>query len=425
MRLLLLISFTFIGVVLHGQQYSNFLPKNIIGASVSSNWITDSVYCYKKNNVTSQLENDFRVYNQAFDDNGNLILELTEVNSGGVWKNFSRKKSFFDSRNQLLETTNESYDAERRGWFFLNKSIFKYNINGYLLEFEYQEYDDNNWNRVFRNLYNYLNNENPTEFSQQTFEGGFWQNNFKVYYSFNGLGQITSSLFTQWDSNINDWKNVNQTFETYDNQNRLSKSIKEIWIENEARWQLSSRELKTYNVQEEFLLEERWQEFDSTWIPERDVDITFNENNNELKRIERNFKNNSFENFFKAEKEYDEYFNLTNNHNYLYINGLWDLVSYCDYYHSDKTSANKSVFSHEKLSCKFPNPVNNLSTISCENFDDEFVISLMNSTGQVLMRRKYTGDFYITGTFPSGFYYLTIYSKDLGKIFTEKIIWTN
>ena len=413
------------GLVLQGQQYSNFLPKNIIGASLSSNWVTDSIYCFKKDNVTNQLENDFRVYNQEFDNNGNLISELTQVYSGGVWKNFSRKKSQFDSYSQLIETTNESYDAERRGWFFSNKSLFNYNINGYLLEFEYQEFKDDSWNRVYRNLYSYLNNVDPIEFSQQVFEGGFWRNNFKIYYSYNVLGQITSSLFTQWDANSNDWKKVNQTFESYDNQNRLFKSIREIWIENEARWQLSSRALKTYETQGETLLEERWQEFDSTWIPERDIDITFNDNDNELIRIERTFENNSFKNFFKAEKEYDVFFNLKNNHNYLYINGFWDVVSRCDYFHSDKTSANNKVFRSEGLKCKFPNPISNQSTISCENFDDEFIISIMNSTGQVLMRKKYSGDFYIAGTFPDGFYYLTIYSKDLDKIFTEKIIWIN
>ncbi len=425
MRLLLLILFTLFGIVLYGQHYSNFLPKNIIEISLSGNWVTDSIYCFRKNDNTNQMENDFRVYNQEFDDNGNLILELTQTYSNDVWVNFVMKKSSFDSSNRLLETTTESYDIERRGWLYSNKSLFKYNTNGYLLELEYQEYDGSNWNRVFRNQYSYLNNEDPIEFSQQVFESGFWKNNFKVYYSYNGSGQITSSLFTQWDSAMNDWRKVNQTFESYDNQNRLSQSIREIWIPQEARWQLSSRESRNYDIQAEISVEERWQEFDSTWVPERDMEVLFNENNNEINRIERVFENNTFENFFKSENEYDDYFNLKFNYNYLYINGMWDLISRCSYFQTQKTSSSKEVVLREKLNCKFPNPINNLSSISCENFEDELVISLMNSTGQVLMRKEYAEDFFISGTFPDGFYFLTIYSKDLSKIFTEKIIWTN
>ena len=90
MRLSFTFSFFIFCFNLFGQSSIDVFPKMMSDGAASSNWVTDSIYCFKVNGNGSQLENDFRVYNQEFDEQGNLLLELTQVFQNREWVNHSR-----------------------------------------------------------------------------------------------------------------------------------------------------------------------------------------------------------------------------------------------------------------------------------------------------------------------------------------------
>ena len=393
--------------------------------AASSNWVTDSIYCFKVNGNGSQLENDFRVYNQEFDEQGNLLLELTQVFQNREWVNHSRVINSYNFLNQLEESSIENFDLELRGWFFNNRSFFKYNSNGFLLEMESQTFSNGFWKPEFRNFYTYFNNTDPDEFTQQVFRNGVWINNFKVFNSFNTNGQITSTLFTTWDNTTRRWVNNNRTFDRFDEHNRLIESNKEIWIDAENRWLISSRDLIDYEELMERRTQEFWQNFDSTWVPEMEILITFNENEQQVERVERQFENGKFDFFFRSENEYDEFFNLKLVNNFLYTNNAWDLISHCEFFHSGEISSTETTEIFTNRECSFENPINRNSVITCNEFSEDLSVKVMDTTGRIIYAKDHQGEFSINENLNDGLYFLSILSRKENKLFTHLIAWQN
>ncbi len=419
----------FLSTAVFGQAALDFLPRTILEAHTSllqSEWVTDSIYCYKKDNSSNDLVYDFRVYNERLNDLGRVLVEVTQRHQNDQWINYQRQNNSYNSKGDLISNTIQFYDPEGGGWINAQKADFSYNINGFLTKLEHFNFTDNTWERNYRNQYVYFNNVDPDEFTQQVFEGGFWRNKFKVYYSFDGAGKITSSFFTTWDNNQNDWVNNNRTFETYDQQERPIQVKREIWNLTELSWNNSSRTNWIYNPStgDPRIINENWIVQDSAWVAANDVQIFYDNNELETERIERNYDNGIYTNFFRSNKKYDEFENLNRVDNELYINGLWDLISYCEYFYTNNTSSTVPEIDQTKALCKITNPINASTVISCSLLNENVRLRIMNAEGKIVYDQQKSGQFSINKSFPNGSYFFT-FSKGNKLIETRKMIWKN
>lgn len=419
----------FFSVVVCSQTAIEFLPRTILEHTTSivkSDWVTDSIYCYKNDNSSNDMVFDFRVYNQSLNDLGRVLVEVTQKHENDQWINFQRINNSYNNTGDLISTVNQFYDPESGGWVNSQKSEFTYNINGYLTKLENSKSIDDNWQRSYRNQYVYFNNVDPDEFTQQVFEGGFWRNNFKVFYSFDGAGKITSSLFRTWDNNINDWVSNNRTFETYDQEERPSEVKRELWNITEEIWSNSSRTRWIYNpsTSEPRIINESWIVQDSTWLASNDVQLLYDANGLETERLERNYNNGNYTNFFRSRKQYDDFENLKKVDNELFINGLWKLVSYCEYFYTNTTSStNPDIYNNNYL-CNIANPINASTIITCPYMGEDIRLRIMNSTGVIIYDQIESGQFSINKSLTNGSYFFT-FSKGNKLIETKKMIWKN
>lgn len=406
-----------------------FLPRKILEDQTSvlqSEWVTDSIYCYKKDNNSNNLIHDFRVYNGSLNDLGRVLIEVTQRHQNGQWINYQRQNNSYNNKGDLISNTVQFYDDEGSIWINAQKTDFTYNINGFLTKLEHYNFADNTWQRNYRNQYVYFNNVDPDEFTQQVFEGGFWRNKFKVYYSYDGAGKITSSLFTTWDNNQNDWVNNNRTFESYDQQERPIQVNREIWNFTNLSWVNSSRTNWIYNPStgDTRIINEGWIVQDSTWLAANDVQIFYDNNKLETERIERNYDNGIYTNFFRSKKNYDDFQNLIEVDNNLFINGLWEPISFCEYFHTNTTSSTDPEIEQTKVLCKITNPINASTTISCSLLNENVRLRIMNAAGEIVYDQQKSGQFSVNKSFPNGSYFF-IFSKENKLIETRKMIWKN
>jgi len=421
--------FFFFSTYVFSQTPLDFLPKNLLGeisSTLKSEWVTDSIYCYKSDNNSNDLVFDFRVYNESVNDLGRVLVEVTQKHQNGLWVNSTRRNNTFDNAGNLISNVNQFFNPEGGGWVNSEMNEFTYNINGFLTELKNFSFSNNAWQRNFRNQYVYFNQVDPDEFVQQVFEGGFWRNNFKVFYSFNGNGQITSSLFTRWDNSLNKWANNNRTFETYDSESRPREIKREIWDATGEKWDNSSRTLWSYtaNTTDQRIINEEWIVQDSLWAPADDIQIFDNLNGLEIERIERNYENGSYIDFFRSKREYDEFDNLDRVDNELFINGLWKLVSYCEYFYTNRVSSTSPEIFQTKSLCKITNPINNSTVIDCPNLKESVRLRIMNAQGKIVFDQLKSGQFIINKSFPDGSYFFT-FSQGNKLVETRKMIWKN
>jgi len=429
MKFLLTAAILLFSFSVFSQTESDFLPRNIlkeVPTFLRTEWVTDSVYCYKSDNNSNDLVFDFRVYNQSVNDMGRVLVEVTQKYQNGRWSNYQRKNNTYNSDGSLISNVNQFFNPEGGGWTNTDMNEFTYNINGFLTKLENFTFSNNSWQRNFRNQYIYFNNVDPDEFSQQVFEGGFWRNKFQVFYSFDRNGNITSSLFRNWRTDINNWENNNRTFESYDEQNRPTKIIRETYDVAGRKWDNSTRTLWLYNAatNDPRIINEEWIVQDSTWLPADDIQLFFNDNQLETERIERNFEAGNYTNFFRSRNSYDDFENLKRVDNELFINGLWNLVSYCEFFYTNTLSSNEpEIFGSNSL-CNINNPINSSTIIDCPILKEEVRLRIMNAEGKIVFDQLRSGQFSINKFFADGSYFFT-FSKGNKLIETRKLIWKN
>ena len=348
------------------------------------------------------------------------------IRDSGRWINFERKNNTYNNAGALITNVNQFFNPEGGGWTNSEMNEFTYNINGFLTKLENFTFSNNSWQRNFRNQYVYFNNVDPDEFSQQVFEGGFWRNKFQVLFSFDGEGKITSSLFRTWETNVNNWVNNNRTFESYDEQDRPTRVIRETWDIVGRKWINSTRTLWTYDAisNDPRIINEEWIVQDSTWLPADDIQLFFNDNQLETERLERNFEAGNYTNFFRSRNIYDDFENLQRVDNELFINGLWKLVSYCEFFYTNTLSSNEPEIYRSNSLCKINNPINSSTIIDCPILKEEVRLRIMNAEGKIVFDQLRSGQFSINKPFPDGSYFFT-FSKGNKLVETRKMIWKN
>ncbi len=237
---------------------------------------TDSMKYYSWESGSELFQSDSKVL-MSFDDLGNVITEtelftMDGINyenylrtlftysgdeypasetqqqwTGTTWENYIKRENTYDSQNNLLEVIRSDWENSTTEWILSYKFIFSYNdvnkLDSYIIL-----------------------NRNTTNNS--------WQNNsrFSILYEGDNLTQV---LHEAWNGIDSEWEALEKTERTFNTDNQLTNSKITYWnIENQM------------------------------WINNSQYILAYDDNGNNISRIEQEWESGSWENSFKIEYFY-------------------------------------------------------------------------------------------------------------------------
>ncbi len=164
---------------------SRFLyPDFLQTASVAWKW--DTILCFDDQELPLQR------LSQAFDENGNVGVQLIEELQSGTWANFIRAIHAYDNLGQILEVT--TYIWQNGTWFNLRRLTLTHNPQGKITMESVEKAVGSAWAHHFRRSYTYDANLNKTGMLQEIYFNGGWVNDLRGTFTYDGSGNMTSAL---------------------------------------------------------------------------------------------------------------------------------------------------------------------------------------------------------------------------------------
>lgn len=302
------------------QKGNRILAEEIQQFWVNSTWKNHGKWIYKYNPNGKIIELTYQMFNSinpesidwqrkilsSYDDNGNLVKEITQLNDYGDWYNGSRTHYKYDeNRKKVLDsleiwndrsgtwqpTTKHIYIYDENNnvikilerilingiYFDVAQWLYQFDQNNNMLEERYQVWDSTGWRTGYLRSYIYDNDDNIIEYISK-----YWSNSeldvaYKFLYSYDEKNNKTEEVYLIWDDSA--WVNKNKIYFIYDNQNNLIEENHYNW--NNSEWNVSYKTKYSY---------------DYNW--------------NKILRIDQYYWGSNFINSNRSDYSYDPYNNL-------------------------------------------------------------------------------------------------------------------
>jgi len=171
------------------------------------------------NTSTSQWDNQQK-YEYSYDSEKKRTEEIYLINSSQGWKNHS-KKNMIRKDGLLVEELTYLWNSQNEDWEnnANSKTIYKYNSEGFIIEFTDQFYDASSGN---------------------------WKNpHSKMIYTRNPAGQVTEEVLQYWDNEKQEWTNRLKDIFEYDTEAKKTNIFVYEW-END-KWEEHSKQILSYD----------------------------------------------------------------------------------------------------------------------------------------------------------------------------------
>jgi hypothetical protein len=145
-----------------------------------------------------------------YDINNYVIEELFQNWDGSDWLNQNKFTYTYDGNNNNVELLNQYWDGSN--WVNSQKVTYTY-LNNNLIEYLDQEWDGFNWVNFLKNTYTYDVNNNLILRLMQTWDGSDWVNQFKYTFTYDGNNNRIEQLREEWDGS--NWVNLSKYTYTY------------------------------------------------------------------------------------------------------------------------------------------------------------------------------------------------------------------
>lgn len=235
-----------------------------LSGSKTLQWKFDTIICYDTSlNIIGR-------YTQTFDNNGNILVRISDNFQGGVWVNCGRWTNTYDGSGNLLTSIGEFWQS-------------------------------GSWNNDMRYSYTYdINGNQLTELSE-LWAGSSWSNYEKHTYTYDLIGNLLTGLWEQWQSGA--WENFQRYTNTFDAYNNLLTSIGEKW--QSGAWTNSGKTTYTYDLNGNVLIQlsEYWQS--GAWTNGLKYTNNYDFNNNLLVSFGEQWNGSSWKNYSKDSNIYD------------------------------------------------------------------------------------------------------------------------
>lgn len=211
---------------------------------------------------------EFSLLTYDYDFSGNVIEIVAQIMEDGGWENEARASYTYDDD---LVTEVIIQEWENGNWENETKEV--YNYSGDVTTVLYWDWNGSNWSSD--ELFTYTRTDNTIELVMQYMEGGAWQNEGKQIITLNFNERVTEILEQEWEGTS--WVNDELTTYNYEGDVFPSKTIQE-W--NGSAWE--DNKLFTYEYDENGNAKhgESKEKLGSQWmIADGDIEMFFGDGN--------------------------------------------------------------------------------------------------------------------------------------------------
>jgi len=325
------------------------------------------------------------------------------------WELTGRRDQFYDAEGHLINETH--YDCWGTPCLPLYRSVWAYDAGGNLLSWLSQEgglggswltneretftYDSNGnrlsatyehiyWDSYSRWEAEYDMNNNQTEYRSygREYEFGNWIPEYRRQWTYNTENQITSSIYSNWNTSTQEWQYAWKSEYEYDNTNYHILTIRSNWNEDTQAWEHAWKSTRTY---------------DDAYTYADLILPPFDE---------------YAENYFHGKR--------TNYTRYNWENGEWVYAYESTYHYSAITVSITYTNTNSDGVLIYPNPTHSILNIKVLNSQQINGVSLFDLAGRQVPYRIISNNTLNVSTLPSGMYWAKIEIDEA--IFYKKIM---
>lgn len=217
-------------------------------------------YSYSWNSVNLEWEVAFRRY-YTFDNNGNVILYLTQLWDGTLFTNYIKEERTYNAYNQIEAYTSYSWDGAN--WVPALRYSYTFNAQGKITAETREGYNSGTWVNESRSVYTYSGNF-ASIVEAQSWVSGAWKKVHRIVYTRDAQGNPLVYLYQSWDGAT--YNNSYQYLRTFDANNNLLTDMYVNW--NGTAWDSINRHSYTYNAANKVLLDLRQIHPSGNWTDE-------------------------------------------------------------------------------------------------------------------------------------------------------------
>lgn len=230
-----------------------------------------------------------------------------------------------------------SWDSDSDLFEMDMKTIMSFDNQGNVItETELFTMDGVNYDNYWRTLFTYSGDENPASETEQEWTGTTWQNFEKRENTYDSQNNIVEFIRSDWENSTSDWNlsykfifsytdvnkidsyiilNRNNTDNSWQNNtrfsivydgNNLTQVLHEGWNDIDSEWEALEKTERTFNANNQLTNSKDiyWNEGNQVWINNSHYLFAYDDDGNNISRIEQEWQSGSWENSFKEEYFY-------------------------------------------------------------------------------------------------------------------------
>jgi hypothetical protein len=380
--------------------------------------------------IATMLDNTKLRYTFTYDEEGNKLTELIEMNPFGKWENLRYNQFFYNDKNEEFEYIGQiwdndkwendrkhiyEYEGNRRStiyyfwesgsWILESRDIIEQSENeqGKIYIWLTQNWIDGQWVNTWRETTQYIDAENMELYIQQEWVEDKWINTEKGTQYFDDNENMIQYTIEKWEND--EWVYNRQYIRDHNDNNQKTKELVQYW-KNDT-WEDTQQILYNYS-NDGYLEEELTQDLQNEkW--ENDLQRTYTNDlhGNKVLIVNKKWNNGAW-------IDANDYFFFEDSMGYFHFYAGYMLeISFMTLSSAEDIEKNGIT-----LSCS-PNPVLSEFKISYStDLIGDLSISIYNSNGEIIADLISGGScnsgeiLFNTTDLPSGAYYCVLKSGD-------------
>jgi hypothetical protein len=336
----------------------------------------------------------------------------------GNWKNSTRISNTFDSKGNIIKTTSDDWNTNTNAWVNYSVVTHELNANSTINYSITQTWNDetNQLETTSKEIYTYDDSKRILTNKMQMLLETQWIDMYLTTNTYNGSGQLLSTVFQMLDFLSMQMVNSSRSTYTYNPDGTENQNIDQDWNSLTGEWENTGRYTSTYNNAKQVVAYLNEEFTNGAWINSNKSIISYNADGTYKESLYQNW-NVSGNNWVDDEKEtysYQDKDHLTQILTTKWSADLsqWVNDSKVDFSYSLTSGIGNEIAANKKL-VVYPNPFTEEISFNASTFK-ESNFRLYNSHGQLL--RTFNRDENLKNInlsyLKSGIYYLKVVSPD-------------
>ena len=319
----------------------------------------DTVYYAYRSDRAGMYSTTYRTV-ETFDTHDNLLSSTSQTydTATGTWKSYYQTVYTYDAHNNTLSTTYQNWDTSSGGsWKNAARYSYSYDASNNMLTDTTLIPSGSAWNFSSLYLYTYNSHNDLVENIDMSYVGGSWANSEKYTYYINA-GHKPDSMLVYMPSGPA-WSNFYKDIYTYDGSYNMLTDTMLQWNNITFVWHNIYLHVYTYSGSDRLSDEYKTAQGDTAWVGFRYTSYNYDANHNETLAL--------YQNWDTATKTYINYYKYDNSFNSLkkldtlvystWASGAW-ATSYKTKYYYKTLDGVKDIAQNGGDMHLYPSPAN-------------------------------------------------------------------